>query len=78
MPFHRSPEDVNVGLAQVRDEVIDRGGVHDETEMVHPDWIFLIGRDKIGTVKHVDLLATGLYYCRPSTLGIGARCAQQL
>jgi hypothetical protein len=31
--------------------------------MVHPYGIFLIGWDKIGTVKYVDLLATGLYYC---------------
>jgi hypothetical protein len=78
VPFHRSPENFNVGLTQVRHEVIDRGGIHDQAEMVHSYWILLIGRDKIRTVKHVDLLATSLDYCRPSTLSIGARRTQQL
>src|SRR5215471_8308147 len=78
MPFHRPPENFNIGLAQVCHEIIDRSGIHDQAEMVHTYWILLIGCDKIGTVKHIDLLATGLYDCRPSSLGIGARRAQQL
>src|SRR5215831_10854704 len=64
-PFHRTTGDLDPGLSQVRDDVVDRRSIHSEAEMIDADGILFAGRDEFGMGKDVEFLAPYLYHCGP-------------
>src|SRR5437870_4238985 len=69
-PFHRATDDLDPGLSQGRDDVVDRRSIHGEAEMIDADGILFTGRDEFGMRKDVKFLAPYLYHCRPQTVGV--------
>jgi hypothetical protein len=59
-PLLGSLAGIDPGLVQVRNHVIDRRRLHEETEMVDPDEALLAGRTVFRMGKDIELLAPHL------------------
>ena len=76
-PFHRPPRHVDPDLSQLRDDRVDRRGVHGEAEVVHPDGMLRAGRRGPGRREDVQLLAPHLHDRGSHSVGARPRRAQQ-